>query len=395
MDVPFLETNDCDEVIQSECEITNLSETYSSSPPVPLSATSSGSTSLQFKEDDTTGVTSASTDSTECRTSTTTTEGLGRWDTPEQVSSPAFDLSGLNTSLAPLHCDFDDPDSDKSDLSPGSRKLIEPDVGSINKLLNFDNESDDSCDDLLDDGSDSSDNLNDDSHSPEDISGGNLTLNTTSDMSQAVYQPNMAQMHTSLEEELKSSWSQPSSSLAMANLSLEEVGHIRSVHARAEIESLPDDCTTKRDVIEGKICFQCVKTKFGLFCKSRKCPLCTQAVCSKCVAKISATPFLLMPVKNKVVSASGTPLPRQRSTTTTLPRQWSTTGTSLHHSTGSLKRSSGSMSSNQGSVLSVCLDCREMVVQIIRSGETYRKVQEARSVMLSSLARRERGSGEV
>merc|ERR1712096_146511 len=142
----------------------------------------------------------------------------------------------------------------------------------------------------------------------------------------------------------------------------------------------------KRDVIEGKVCFQCVKTKFGLFCKSRKCPLCTQAVCSKCVAKISATPFLLMPVKNKVVSASGTPLPRQRGTTTT---------SSLHHSTGSLKRSSGSMSSNQGSVLSVCLDCREMVVQIIRSGETYRKVQEARSVMLSSLARRGRGSGEV
>jgi hypothetical protein len=55
------------------------------------------------------------------------------------------------------------------------------------------------------------------------------------------------------------------------------------------------------------------------------------------------------------------------------------------------------LSSHQGSVILVCLDCREMVVQIIRSGETARKIQAARSMMLDSLVGREteRSSGKV
>merc|ERR1712204_84075 len=129
----------------------------------------------------------------------------------------------------------------------------------------------------------------------------------------------------------------------MANLSLEEVGHIRSVHAKADIEALPDEGSTKKNVMLGRICFQCVKTKFGLFCRSKKCPLCNQAVCSKCVAKISATPSILLPVgdTSKVVDSS------------TLPRQRSSTASSPGHSgflsrTGSLRRHSGSLSSNQG-----------------------------------------------
>ena len=89
------------------------------------------------------------------------------------------------------------------------------------------------------------------------------------------------------------------------------------------------------------------------------------------MAKISATPSILLPVvdTSKVVDSST--LPRQRSVNTTSPCQ------------------SGTLSSNQGSLITVCLDCRDMVVQIIRSGETARKMEAARSMMLASLVGRE------
>jgi len=296
------------------------------------------------------------------------------------------DFSGqLDTNLSgqkkvvPDEIDLDDSDSDLSDLSTDSRKFIEPDVGSLNKLLNFDS-GDESCDDILDDVGNVTDKL------LKALPADNSYLADISD-SEVVYQPNTEQLHSSLKEELSSSWSQVSSSLAMANLSLEEVGHIRSVHAKADIEALPDEGSTKKNVKAGRICFQCVKTKFGLFCRSRKCPLCCQSVCSKCVAKISATPSLLLPVAD-----TSSTLPRQRSATTTSPGE-----SSQLSRTGSLRRHSGSLSRNQGSVITVCLDCREMVVQIIRSGETARKMEAARAMMLASLVGREAGrsSGQV
>ena len=64
--------------------------------------------------------------------------------------------------------------------------------------------------------------------------------------------------------------------------SLEEIGHIRWVsdasvtitecwdnfcrqgHVKAYIESLPEECSVKEDLQKSKICFQCLKTKFGL-----------------------------------------------------------------------------------------------------------------------------------
>jgi len=302
---------------------------------------------------------------------------LDKEGAPEDVKYSEGDHSDSGTPL--LVRDFKDYDSDSSlssETSPGSRKFIEPDVGSINKLLNFDND-DDSCDDLLDD---SCDDLIDEKNSSQSQQAFENTTNLMSEekVADVIYHPNTSQMHSSLKEELNSSWSQVSSSLAMANLSLEEVGHIRSVHARADIESLPEDGTTKRDVLEGKICFQCVKTKFGLFIRSKKCPLCSQAVCSKCVAKISATPSLLLPLSSTVATSST--LPRHRSSTTS--------ATSIYSRTGSLRRSSVSMASDKGSILSVCLDCREMVVDIIRSAETARKVDAARSRMMASLEER-------
>ena len=266
-------------------------------------------------------------------------------------------------------------------MSTESRKVIEPDIASIDKLLNFDS-GDESCGDILDDVGYFTD---------KPLTADDTSLVATED-SEILYQANKEQLHSSLKEELTSSWSQVSSSLAITNLSLEEVGHIRSVHAKADIEALPDEGSTTKNVMLGRISFQCVKTKFGLFCRSRKCPLCSQVVCSKCVAKISATPSILLPVgdTSKVVDSSI--LPRQRSATTTSPGQ-----SGLLSKTGSLRRHSGTLSSNQGSLITVCLDCRDMVVQIIRSGETARKIEAARSMMLASLVVREaeRNIGQV
>ena len=287
----------------------------------------------------------------------------------------------INSLVLDDDSDCGEFDVDSSDMSTESRKVIEPDIASIDKLLNF-GSGDESCDDILD--------------VVGDVTDKPLTADDTSPVatedSEILYQANKEQLHSSLKEELTSSWSQVSSSLPMTNLSLEEVGHIRSVHAKADIEALPEEGSTKKNVMLGRICFQCVKTKFGLFCRSRKCPLCSQVVCSKCVAKISATPSILLPVgdNSKVVDSSA--LPRQRSATTTSPGQ-----SGFLSRTGSLRRHSGSLLGNQGSLITVCLDCRDMVVRIIRSGETARKMEAARSMMLASLVGRdaERNSGQV
>merc|ERR1719228_30847 len=101
-------------------------------------------------------------------------------------------------------------------------------------------------------------------------------------------------MHHSLQKEFSSSWSQDSLAIVTANLTLEEGGNIRKVHANAEIESLPVDCSIKQDVVAGKTCFQCMKTKFGFFCRRKKCPVCSEHVCSRCLTKVSVTPCILL-----------------------------------------------------------------------------------------------------
>ncbi len=64
------------------------------------------------------------------------------------------------------------------------------------------------------------------------------------------------------------------------------MAHIRSALTRAKLESLSLDPDLKSDIQKGKVCFLCMKTKFGLFAWSHKCRLCQQAVCSKCVSKV-------------------------------------------------------------------------------------------------------------
>ena len=74
--------------------------------------------------------------------------------------------------------------------------------------------------------------------------------------------------------------------LQTLDLTLDEVVHIRTVLTKAELESLPLDGSLKEDVEKGKVCFLCMKTRFGFFSRGCKCELCSRQVCAKCSTKV-------------------------------------------------------------------------------------------------------------
>lgn len=86
------------------------------------------------------------------------------------------------------------------------------------------------------------------------------------------------------------------------SLTLEELVHIRNVLTKAEVESLPLEGSVKKDVEKRRICFLCLKTRFGILGPwGQRCRLCDRTVCVKCYSKIkiptdhfSQVPILLL-----------------------------------------------------------------------------------------------------
>ena len=71
------------------------------------------------------------------------------------------------------------------------------------------------------------------------------------------------------------------------SLTLEEIVHIRSVITKAELESLPVGIHIKEDVEKRKLCFLCLRTKFGILSsRGVPCKLCARTVCAKCYTKM-------------------------------------------------------------------------------------------------------------
>ena len=82
------------------------------------------------------------------------------------------------------------------------------------------------------------------------------------------------------------------------NLTLEEVRHIRTALTRAELEVGPFSWTWKYvtlfpphqglppSVSQGRLCFSCMNSKFGLFWRGQPCSLCSMLICGKCVNKV-------------------------------------------------------------------------------------------------------------
>ncbi|CAG5107779.1 Similar to spir: Protein spire (Drosophila melanogaster) [Cotesia congregata] len=71
------------------------------------------------------------------------------------------------------------------------------------------------------------------------------------------------------------------------SLTLEEIVHIRSVLTKAELESLPVEGRVKEDVEKRRVCFLCLKTRFGILGPwGQRCRLCERTVCVKCYSKM-------------------------------------------------------------------------------------------------------------
>ncbi|XP_043273153.1 protein spire isoform X2 [Venturia canescens] len=109
------------------------------------------------------------------------------------------------------------------------------------------------------------------------------------------------------------------------SLTLEEIVHIRSVLTKAELESLPVEGRVKEDVEKRRVCFLCLKTRFGLLGPwGQRCRLCERTVCVKCYSKmriptehfahvpvVLLSPGLLMsPSNSEPESGSRSPWPR-------------------------------------------------------------------------------------
>ncbi|ROT76689.1 putative spire [Penaeus vannamei] len=111
-----------------------------------------------------------------------------------------------------------------------------------------------------------------------------------------------------------------SSRLDCLALTLEEVVHIRNVLTKADLEALPLDLSIKEDMAKGKICFLCMKTRFGFFGpRGQDCRLCKRTVCKKCVTKmrIPTEHFSNIPVQMLTPQALS---PREDDEDMSLPR---------------------------------------------------------------------------
>lgn len=169
-------------------------------------------------------------------------------------------------------------------------------------------------------------------------------------------------------------------------LTLEEIVHIRIVLTKAELEALPVEGHVRGDVENRKVCFLCLKTRFGILGPwGHRCSLCKRTVCSKCYSKMnipmehySSLPVVLLSPSNmctpeeeysKVLnnknSANSSPQPspcnsrpsssldrfRNKALTVTKPNV---------------------VDRLKGSQMLVCNDCKMMVLQIIKSGQANR-----------------------
>ncbi|XP_045511746.1 protein spire isoform X2 [Colias croceus] len=82
-------------------------------------------------------------------------------------------------------------------------------------------------------------------------------------------------------------WQEAIMSEERLSLTLEEIVHIRSVLTKAELEVLPVEGRVKEDVEKRRVCFLCLKTRFGIFGPwGQKCKLCKKTVCQKCCSKM-------------------------------------------------------------------------------------------------------------
>ncbi|XP_060518930.1 protein spire [Cylas formicarius] len=93
-----------------------------------------------------------------------------------------------------------------------------------------------------------------------------------------------------LQDELTNaqSWQDTISLDDRLSLTLSEIVHIRTVLTKAELEALPIEGRVRHDVESRKVCFLCLKTRFGIFGPwGQRCTLCKRTVCTRCYSKMN------------------------------------------------------------------------------------------------------------
>lgn len=174
------------------------------------------------------------------------------------------------------------------------------------------------------------------------------------------------------------------------SLTLEEIVHIRTVLTKAEVEALPIEGHIKSDVENRKVCFLCLKTRFGILGPwGQRCILCKRTVCTKCCSKmyIPVEHFSSVPVVLLSPSIMASPedgnldlFPR------TTPHSEASTSTASSRQSSPSRRSSSmenlrrhnlayrgcGMDKIRTSQMIVCHDCKMMVLQIIKSAQVNR-----------------------
>uniref|UniRef100_A0A146MBI4 Protein spire n=1 Tax=Lygus hesperus TaxID=30085 RepID=A0A146MBI4_LYGHE len=238
--------------------------------------------------------------------------------------------------------------------------------------------------------------------------------NTPTDDSLSCTLPEMTWSRTSLQDDLfkLKQWQEE-----CLSLTLEEIVHIRSVLTKAELESLPVEGRVKEDAERRKVCFLCMKTRFGIFGPwGQICRLCKRTVCAKCYSKmriptehfahvpvVALSPSMLSPSEsedsfpralvNKLMTTDragvGSAPTSPKMSRSAPPSQMSTS--LISDGPISLPPSSPSYIPNdkwriaksktlgrqkaeklKGLQMTVCHDCKTMVLQIIKSSRTTR-----------------------
>lgn len=187
------------------------------------------------------------------------------------------------------------------------------------------------------------------------------------------------------------------------SLTLEEIVHIRTVLTKAELEGLPAEGHIKSDVENRKICFLCLKTRFGIFGPwGHRCTLCKRTVCSKCSSKMNIPMEHFSSVPVVLLSPSIMCTPEDDQKNETFSELSSNKNNTLNLSkafenrnaeAGSLSRFRAKASTigkaatvvdkMKGNETVVCHDCKMMVLQIIRTARVNRS--EIRNKTLQSL----------
>ncbi|XP_045512123.1 protein spire isoform X3 [Pieris brassicae] len=215
------------------------------------------------------------------------------------------------------------------------------------------------------------------------------------------------------------------------SLTLEEIVHIRSVLTKAELEVLPVEGRVKEDVEKRRVCFLCLKTRFGIFGPwGQRCKLCKRTVCHRCCTKMriptehfAHVPVVLLSPSLLPSPPDEEPPPPPRS----LLARLAAPGGSVENSVGSAPSSPGAARRTAGSEgggsegggsapgsrggsalgwwdggamtrsvegpaslpaaerlrgvpMAVCLDCKALVLQIIKSSRACRSAERDRAL---------------